>query len=270
MGINKRGVLRGKCSESECECEEFESVCSIVCEYCGHPPVKHEKHTGLSEEFPDSSYSPSDPVVPTIDSTAAVSNSLTIESVNPQTSSEYPLAAKNVISFLKNVAKEEGDLSSPVLRYHLSITEEEKLKVTCKVCKKISCICRVKYQYIWLSGQRNPFDNAKQHVESKAQKTKMHGSSMVSSKDISSYFQAPLQKEPHLPLWIKKTADTGEQNLRSVRNEYLTSEEIVEKVTEQRAKLDSLESNLFFETSRNLQLKMRLRNLKEKLEEYAK
>ena len=74
----------------------------------------------------------------------------------------------------------------------------------------------------------------------------------------------------HLPLWIKKTADTGEQNLRSVRNEYLTSEEIVEKVTEQRAKLDSLESKLFFETSRNLQLKMRLRNLKEKLEEYAK
>lgn len=49
---------------------------------------------------------------------------------------------------------------------------------------------------IWLSGQRNPFDNAKQHVESKAQKTKMHGSSMISSKDISSYFQAPLQKEP--------------------------------------------------------------------------
>ena len=186
---------------SECECEEFESVSSIVCEYCGHPPVKHEKHrdilsplakkrvvsvsnditqplanstqvtfdpattdpdvsqdsgfleqgcnssqavsdslvpAGLSEEFPDSSYSPSDPVVPTTDSTAAVSNSLTIESVNPQTSSKYPLAAKNVISFLKKVAREEGDLSSPVLRYHLSITEEEKLKVTCKVCKKIS------------------------------------------------------------------------------------------------------------------------------------
>ena len=93
---------------------------------------------GLSEEFPASSYSPSNPVVPTIDSTAAVFNSLTIESVNPQTSSEYPLAVKNVISFLKNVAKEEGDLSSPVLRYHSSITEEEKLKVTCKVCKEIS------------------------------------------------------------------------------------------------------------------------------------
>ena len=50
MGINKRGVLRGKCSESECECEceEFESVSSIVCGYCGHPPVKHEKHRDIS------------------------------------------------------------------------------------------------------------------------------------------------------------------------------------------------------------------------------
>ena len=45
MGINKRGVPRGKCSE--CECEEFESVNSIVCEYCGHPPVKHEKHSDI-------------------------------------------------------------------------------------------------------------------------------------------------------------------------------------------------------------------------------
>ena len=82
---------------------------------------------------------------------------------------------------------------------------------------------------------------------------------------------------PNLPsfrkrllLRIKKTADTGERNLSCVRNEYLTSEEIVEKVTQQRAKLDSLESKLFFETSRNLRLKMRQRNLKEKLEEYAK
>ena len=40
MGIDKRGVPRRKCTE--CECEEFESVNSIACEYCGHPPVKHE------------------------------------------------------------------------------------------------------------------------------------------------------------------------------------------------------------------------------------
>ena len=324
MGIDKRGVPRGKCSE--CECEEFESVNSIVCEYCGHPPVKHEKHSdilsppakkrvvsvssditqpqplcnstqvtfdpaipdpdvspavipgsgflergcdsaqavsdslvpaGLSEEVLDSSHSPSDPAVPTADSSAAVSNPLTIVSINPQTSSEYPLAAKNVISFLKNVAKEEGNLSTPVSRYQLSITEEGKLKVSCKVCKKdvlvgdtkhsrvqnlkahldsrehqlqlaileneedyptyitasfreidqaFPCMfllthkgafCRVCSNInISLSGQRNPFGNAKQHVESKAHKTKMHGSSIVSSRDISLFFQAPPRKEP--------------------------------------------------------------------------
>ena len=82
---------------------------------------------------------------------------------------------------------------------------------------------------------------------------------------------------PNLPsfrkrllLRIQKTTDTGERDLSCVRNEYLTSEEIAGKVTQQRAKLDSLESKLFFETSRNLRLKMRLRNLKGKLEEYAK
>ena len=324
MGIDKRGVPRGKCSE--CECEEFESVNSIVCEYCGHPPVKHEKHSdilsppakkrvvsvssditqpqplcnstqvtfdpaipdpdvspavipgsgflergcdsaqavsdslvpaGLSEEVLDSSHSPSDPAVPTADSSAAVSNPLTIVSINPQTSSEYPLAAKNVISFLKNVAKEEGNLSTPVSRYQLSITEEGKLKVSCKVCKKDVLVgdtkhsrvqnlkahldsrehqlqlaileneedyptyitasfreidqafprmfllthkgafCRVCSNInISLSGQRNPFGNAKQHVESKAHKTKMHGSSIVGSRDISSYLQTPPRKEP--------------------------------------------------------------------------
>ena len=45
---------------------------------------------------------------------------------------------------------------------------------------------------------------------------------------------------------------------------------MAEKVTQQKEKLDSLESKLFFEASKNLRLKMRLRNLKEKLEEYAK
>ena len=207
MGIDKQGVLRGKWTE--CECEEFESVNSIVCEYCGHPPVKHENqnevlsppakkrfvsvsnnvsqppfdstqvpldptsavpdlstaviesnvadsgllerccdsaHTvsdsvvqaGLSEEvYNSTSHLASDPVVPTADSTASVSDSVTIASTTSQTSSEYTLAAKNVISFLKKtVSKEEGDLSTPVSRYTLSITEEGKLKVTCKVCEK--------------------------------------------------------------------------------------------------------------------------------------
>ena len=84
-------------------------------------------------------------------------------------------------------------------------------------------------------------------------------------------------KIPNLPsfrkrllLRMKKTTDTGERDLSCIRNEYLTSEEIAEKVKHQKAKLDSLESKLFFETSTNLRLKMRLRNLKEKLEEHAK
>ena len=328
MGIDKRGVLRG--TWTECECEEFESVNSIVCEYCGHPPVKHENQSevlsppakkrflsvsnnvsqplcdstqvpldptsavpdlssaviksnvpvsgllepccdsartvsdsvvqaALSEEVCDSSHSASDPVVPTADATASVSDSVTIVIINSQTSSEsrseYPLAAKNVISFLKIVSKEEGDLSTPVSRYTLSITEEEKLKVTCEVCKKdvlvgdtkhshvqnlkvhldnrehqlqlaileneqdypasitasfreidqaFPCvfllthkgaICRVCNTTILLSGQRNPFGNVKQHVESKGHKAKMQvGSSIVSSKDISSYFLAPSTK----------------------------------------------------------------------------
>ena len=82
---------------------------------------------------------------------------------------------------------------------------------------------------------------------------------------------------PNLPsfrkrllLRSKKTTDTGERDLSCIRNEYLTTEEMAEKVTQQKEKLDSLESKLFFEASKNLRLKMRLRNLKEKLEEYAK
>ena len=57
----------------------------------------------------------------------------------------------------------------------------------CRVCSNTT---------VSLSGQRNPFGNAKQHVESKGHKAKMQaGSSIVSSKDISSYFLAPPQKK---------------------------------------------------------------------------
>lgn len=42
MGIDKRGVSRGKCTECN-ECEEYEtSGSSVLCEYCGHRPVQHE------------------------------------------------------------------------------------------------------------------------------------------------------------------------------------------------------------------------------------
>ena len=147
-------------------------------------------------------------------------------------------------------------MSTSVSRYQLTITEEGKLKVTCKVCRKDvsagdtkhsrvqnlkvhldsrehqlqlaileneqnhpasitvsfreieqafprvfllthkGAFCRVcGNTTISLAGQRNPLGNAKQHVESKAHKAKMQGSSTVSSKDISSYFRAPTQKK---------------------------------------------------------------------------
>lgn len=42
MGLDKRGVSRGKCTECN-DCEEYEtSGLSILCEYCGHRPVQHE------------------------------------------------------------------------------------------------------------------------------------------------------------------------------------------------------------------------------------
>lgn len=343
MGINKRGVPRGKCTE--CECEEFESVNSIACEYCGHPPIKHENqredlsalakkrlvsvsnnislplcdsaqvtsnsstpapdlspaviesngavsglleqgcdsaHTisdslvpaGLSEEVCDSSNSASNPEVAISDSTVGLSDEVCNSSnsasdtevaisdctasvshplTTSQTSLEYPLAAKNMVSFLKKISKEEGDLSTLVSRYQLTITEEGKLKVTCKVCRKDVSVGDTKHSHVQslkvhlehqlllaileneqnhpasirasfreieqafphvfplmhkgafcrvcgnttmsLAGQRNPLGNAKQHIQSKAHKAKMQGSSTVSSKDIFSYFRAPMQKK---------------------------------------------------------------------------
>lgn len=40
MRKDKRGVLRGKCTECD-ECDEYESSGDILCEYCGHRPVQH-------------------------------------------------------------------------------------------------------------------------------------------------------------------------------------------------------------------------------------
>ena len=36
---DKRGIERGKCTL--CPCEEFDTEGSILCEYCGHPPINH-------------------------------------------------------------------------------------------------------------------------------------------------------------------------------------------------------------------------------------
>ena len=39
MCKDKRGIERGKCNL--CPCEEFDTEGSILCEYCGHPPINH-------------------------------------------------------------------------------------------------------------------------------------------------------------------------------------------------------------------------------------
>ena len=39
MGNDKRAAEAGKCTF--CPCKEFETVGSILCEYCGHPPMNH-------------------------------------------------------------------------------------------------------------------------------------------------------------------------------------------------------------------------------------
>lgn len=42
MGKDKRGISRGKCEI--CECEDFENLCNgILCDYCGHRPLEHER-----------------------------------------------------------------------------------------------------------------------------------------------------------------------------------------------------------------------------------
>ena len=48
MGLDKRGVSRGKCTECH-DCEEYETNgSSILYEYCGHRPVQHEVISQIS------------------------------------------------------------------------------------------------------------------------------------------------------------------------------------------------------------------------------
>lgn len=42
--IDARGIKRGKCSQSDCDCEFYERPTKgFNCEYCGHPSPQHEK-----------------------------------------------------------------------------------------------------------------------------------------------------------------------------------------------------------------------------------
>ena len=48
MGIDKRGISRGKCTKRN-ECEEYETCGSnILLEYCGHRPVQHAENGQIS------------------------------------------------------------------------------------------------------------------------------------------------------------------------------------------------------------------------------
>lgn len=50
MGIDKRGVFRGKCTEWECDCEEYEQPRrGHDCEYCACKPAKHEVGAEVAE-----------------------------------------------------------------------------------------------------------------------------------------------------------------------------------------------------------------------------
>lgn len=55
MGKDKRGIDRGKCTECE-DCDEFETASqnAILCDYCGHRPVKHiPSNVALNHEPPE-------------------------------------------------------------------------------------------------------------------------------------------------------------------------------------------------------------------------
>lgn len=68
----------------------------------------------------------------------------------------------------------------------------------------------------------------------------------------------------------KKSNESGMRNTSCVRNDYLTEQEKIQKLSNQQKKLDSNESTIFLLSRENLRLKLRTRTLRDKLSEYAK
>ena len=68
----------------------------------------------------------------------------------------------------------------------------------------------------------------------------------------------------------KAGEDTGKRDTTRVRNEYLTSKEMVQKLKEQKEKLDQKDDKLFFITSTAVRLRMRAGSLRDKLREYSR
>ena len=68
----------------------------------------------------------------------------------------------------------------------------------------------------------------------------------------------------------KAGEDTGKRDRTRVRNEYLTSKEMVQKLKEQKEKLDQKDDKLFFITSTAVRLRIRAGSLRDKLREYSR
>ena len=67
----------------------------------------------------------------------------------------------------------------------------------------------------------------------------------------------------------KTSQETKKPDTRSIHNEYLTSKEMVEKLKEQKEKLDHKDDQLFFATSTATGLRIRAGSLRDKLREYC-
>lgn len=70
---------------------------------------------------------------------------------------------------------------------------------------------------------------------------------------------------------ILRSGMSGEtRDTTRIRNDYLTVEEMKNKLDEQKKQLDMKDSTIFFISAKNLRLKIRLRSIREKLAEYAR
>ena len=94
------------------------------------------------------------------------------------------------------------------------------------------------------------------------------GASCSRSADAGTFSQemcSSCSRIPNLPSFKKrlllrsKTSNSiGGRNIASIRNDYLTSTEMIVKLGEQKAKLEEQSSQLFFEKSKNLRLRVRV------------
>ena len=73
-----------------------------------------------------------------------------------------------------------------------------------------------------------------------------------------------------LLLRTEETSADKDRSISKIKNDYLTPAEMKQKLEEQRQKLDHKDSQLFFEKSENLRLRIRQRNLREQLTEYSR